>query len=54
MTSRLGCLELIDGASLGAGYMHVSNLYLWLPVPVYGINLYGPMFGFNIRLGKPK
>ena len=41
-------------ASVGAGYMHVSNLYLSLPVPDYGINVYGPMFGFNIRLGKPK
>ena len=39
----------------GAGYMHMSNLYLSLPkTPNYGINVWGPMFGVDIRLGKPK
>lgn len=38
----------------GLNYMHVSNLYLSEPaVENYGINVYGPMFGFNVRLGKP-
>ena len=41
--------------SAGINYMHVSNLYLSEPkVPNYGINVYGPMFGFYIRLGKPR
>jgi len=40
--------------SAGWGYMHVSNLYLSLPTPDYGINVYGPMYGLNIRLGKAK
>ena len=40
--------------SAGMGYMHVSNAYLSLPVTDWGINVYGPMFGFNVRLGKPK
>jgi len=36
-------------------YMHISNLYLSKPkFPNYGINVYGPMVGFDIRLGKPK
>ena len=41
--------------SAGMGYMHISNLYLSEPkFPNYGINVYGPMVGFDIRLGKPK
>lgn len=41
--------------SAGINYMHVSNLYLSEPkFPNYGINVYGPMVGFYIRLGKPK
>lgn len=41
--------------SAGMGYMHVSNLYLSEPrFPNYGINVYGPMFGVDILLGKPK
>lgn len=41
--------------SAGINYMHVSNLYLSEPkVPNYGINVYGPMVGFYIRLGKPR
>lgn len=36
-------------------YMHVSNMYLSEPQYVnYGINVYGPMVGLDIRLGKPK
>jgi lipid A 3-O-deacylase PagL len=41
--------------SLGPEYMHVSNLYL--SEPKYynnGINVWGGMIGFNMRLGKPK
>jgi hypothetical protein len=39
----------------GMNYMHISNLYLSEPkYPNYGINVYGPMFGIDIRLGKPK
>jgi hypothetical protein len=39
----------------GAGYMHISNLYLSEPrYSNYGINVYGPMFGFDFRLGKPR
>lgn len=39
----------------GMNYMHVSNMYLSEPrFYNYGINVYGPMVGFNIRLGKPK
>jgi hypothetical protein len=40
----------------GVNYMHVSNFYLSdrANVEDYGINVYGPMFGFNVRLGKPK
>ena len=41
--------------ALGITYMHVSNLYL--SEPKYqdnGINVYGPMAGFNMRLGRPK
>lgn len=41
--------------SLEAGmhYMHISNLYLSEPKFLnYGINVYGPWVGINIRLGK--
>ncbi len=38
----------------GLNYMHVSNMYLSEPRYInYGINVYGPMFGLNVRLGKP-
>ena len=41
--------------SAGINYMHVSNLYLSEPKFLnYGINVYGPMVGVDIRLGKPK
>jgi Lipid A 3-O-deacylase (PagL) len=41
--------------SFGLDYMHVSNLYLSEPRFLnYGINVYGPLVGFNVRLGKPK
>ena len=41
--------------SAGASWMHVSNLYLSEPkFADYGINVYGPMVGLNIRLGWPK
>jgi hypothetical protein len=40
--------------SVGATYMHVSNLYLSEPKHVdNGINVCGPIIGFNMRLGKP-
>ena len=40
--------------SAGMNYMHISNGYLSEPQFVnYGINVYGPMFGMNVRLGKP-
>lgn len=43
------------GISAGLNYMHVSNLYLSEPKYLdYGINVYGPMFGFYMRLGQPK
>ena len=41
--------------AFGATYMHVSNAYL--SQPKYwdnGINVCGPMVGFNVRIGKPK
>jgi Lipid A 3-O-deacylase (PagL) len=41
--------------AVGIGYMHVSNAYL--SEPKYydnGINVCGPIVGFNLRLGKPK
>jgi hypothetical protein len=39
--------------SAGVSYMHVSNAYLSQPkVEDYGINVYGPWVGFNMRLGK--
>jgi hypothetical protein len=47
----------------GLNYMHLSNMDLsehppsatdphWGPIN-YGINVYGPMLGINVRLGKP-
>lgn len=40
--------------SAGLNWMHISNLYLSEPrFPNYGINVYGPMFGIDIRIGKP-
>jgi hypothetical protein len=42
-------------ATAGLNYMHVSNFYLSEPkIEDYGINVYGPMFGLNIRMGKEK
>lgn len=39
----------------GVTWMHISNFYLSEPKFLnYGINVYGPIFGFNVRLGKPK
>ena len=39
----------------GLNYMHVSNFYLSEPKNEdYGINVYGPMFGINMLLGKEK
>ena len=41
--------------SAGINFMHVSNMYLSEPRFLnYGINVYGPMFGLDVRLGKPK
>ena len=41
------------GIQAGMHYMHISNLYLSQPKFLnYGINVYGPWVGFNIRLGK--
>jgi hypothetical protein len=38
----------------GMNYMHISNAYLSEPqFDNYGINVYGPIFGLDIRLGKP-
>jgi len=43
------------GISAGVTYMHVSNAFLSQPkVEDYGINVYGPIIGVNVRLGKPK
>jgi len=43
------------GISVGMNYMHVSNLYLSEPrFYNYGINVYGPMVGLDMRLRKPK
>jgi hypothetical protein len=37
----------------GLNYMHISNLYLSQPKFLnYGINVYGPWFGIDIRFGK--
>jgi hypothetical protein len=39
----------------GVTYMHVSNAYLSQPrYEDFGINVYGPIVGFNVRLGKAK
>jgi Lipid A 3-O-deacylase (PagL) len=39
----------------GVTYMHISNLYLSEPKYLnYGINVYGPMVGLNVRLGKAR
>jgi len=41
--------------SAGMTWMHVSNLYLSEPkFSDYGINVYGPIAGINIRLRNPK
>lgn len=41
--------------SAGLTWMHISNLYLSEPkFPNYGINVWGPIVGFYIRLGKPR
>ncbi len=41
--------------SAGVNYMHISNLYLSEPqYPNYGINVYGPIAGIDIRLGRSK
>jgi hypothetical protein len=41
--------------SAGMNWMHISNLYLSEPAfSNYGINVYGPMFGLDIRLSKPR
>ena len=40
--------------AVGVTYMHISNAYLSEPKYVdNGINVYGPIIGFNMRLGKP-
>jgi hypothetical protein len=37
----------------GLNWMHISNLYLSQPqFANYGINVYGPMFGIDVRLGN--
>jgi hypothetical protein len=39
--------------SAGMNYMHISNLYLSEPrYGNYGINVYGPMVGIDVQLGK--
>jgi hypothetical protein len=41
--------------SAGLNWMHISNLYLSEPAfSNYGINVYGPMFGIDVRLGKAR
>jgi Lipid A 3-O-deacylase (PagL) len=41
--------------SAGMNYMHISNAYLSQPqFTNYGINVYGPMFGMDVRLGRPR
>ena len=41
--------------SAGVNYMHISNLYLSEPkYPNYGINVYGPIAGVDIRVGRSK
>ncbi|MES2220012.1 MAG: acyloxyacyl hydrolase [Acidobacteriota bacterium] len=40
---------------VGATYMHVSNAFLSEPkYQDFGINVWGPIVGFNVRLGAPK
>ena len=40
--------------SAGLNWMHISNLYLSQPqFANYGINVYGPIFGIDVRLRKP-
>jgi long-subunit fatty acid transport protein len=40
--------------SAGVTYMHVSNFYLSEPrYEDFGINVYGPMVGIYMRVGKP-
>jgi hypothetical protein len=39
--------------SAGLNWMHISNLYLSEPkFSNYGINVYGPMFGIDVRVGR--
>ena len=41
--------------TLGPAYMHVSNAYMSEPKYLdNGINVWGGLIGFNMRLGKPK
>ena len=41
--------------SAGLNWMHISNLYLSEPAfSNYGINVYGPMFGIDVRLGRAR
>jgi hypothetical protein len=41
--------------SAGLNWMHISNLYLSEPkFANYGINVYGPLIGLDVRLGKPR
>jgi hypothetical protein len=41
--------------SAGLNWMHISNNNLSAPAySNYGINVYGPMFGLDIQLGKRK
>lgn len=48
---NLSSLYALEG---GIHYMHISNLYLSEPKFLnYGINVYGPWAGINIRFGKP-
>lgn len=43
------------GVSAGMTYMHVSNFYLSEPkYEDFGINVYGPIVGVYMRLGKPR
>lgn len=41
--------------AVGATYFHISNAYLSLPKrDDNGINVVGPLIGFNMRIGRPK
>lgn len=41
--------------SFGPEYMHVSNMYLSEPkYPDNGINVWGALVGFNVRLSRPR